>query len=55
MQGAIRRAYGVLGLGGGAFGIAGWQEDARAWMEWAQVNPVLAGVLMGAGGVMVVT
>ena len=55
MVGIIRRAYGVLGLGGGAFGIAGWQDDARTWAEWAVVNPELAGALMGAGGVMAAT
>ena len=55
MVGIIRRAYGILGLGGGAFGIAGWQEDAQTWAEWAKVNPELAGALMGAGGIMVAT
>ena len=55
MVGIVRRAYGVLGLCGGAFGVAGWQDDARTWAEWAAVNPELAGALMGAGGVMFAT
>ena len=55
MVGIIRRAYGVLGLGGAAFGVAGWQDDAKTWAEWAEVNPELAGALMGGGGVMFAT
>lgn len=55
MLGIISRAYGVLGLGSSALGIAGWQDDARAWAKWAEMNPELAGALMGAGGIMVIT
>ena len=51
----IRRAWGVSGLLGSAFGVAGWQDDARAWAQWAKMNPELAGALMGAGGIMLAT
>ena len=55
MVGIIRRAYASVGAVGGAFGIAGWQDDARIWAKWAEMNPELAGALMGAGGIMVAT
>lgn len=55
MLGIVRRVYAGAGLGGGVFGIAGWEHDARTWLEWAAVNPVLAGALMGGGGAMVAT
>jgi len=51
----LGRLYGVAGVGATAFGIAGWKDDARGWLEWAAINPFLAGILTGAGGVMVVT
>ena len=47
MVGIVRRTYGVLGLVGGAFGVAGWQDDAQTWAKWAEMNPELAGALMG--------
>ena len=55
MLGIFGRAYGAFGFGTGILDIAGWQDDARAWAGWAEVNPELAGALMGAGGVMVAT
>ena len=54
-MGIVRRAFGVLGLAGGAFGVVGWQDDAQTWARWAEMNPELAGALMGAGGVMFAT
>ena len=53
--GIIGRAYGVLGLGTSAFGVAGWREDALFWVEWAKLNPGEAGILIGAGIAMVAT
>ena len=49
------RAYGIFGLATGIFGVAGWQDDARTWAAWARMNPELAGVFVGAGGVMFLT
>lgn len=49
----LRRIYAGLGVVGGVFGVASWEDDARAWMEWANVNPVLAGAFMGAGAIIV--
>lgn len=49
------RAYGVAGLATGIFGVAGWREDAHTWAAWAEMNPELAGVFVGAGGVMFAT
>ena len=54
-MGTVRRIYGALGFVGGAFGAAGWQDDAQVWAMWAEMNPELAGALMGAGGVMFAT
>ena len=51
----LGRLYGVAGVGTTAFGIVSWQDNAHAWLEWAEINPFLAGILTGAGGVMVVT
>ena len=51
--GIIHRAYGALGVFNTAFGIAGWEGDAEIWSGWAEMNPELAGVLVGAGGMMV--
>ena len=53
--GVVGRAYGVLGLRTSAFGVAGWREDARAWMECTDVHPGEVGILIGAGGAMVAT
>lgn len=49
------RLYGTLGFCGVVFGIAGWGGDARTWAEWAGMNPGEAGILIGAGGVMIIT
>ena len=51
----IGRMYGLFGLGSSALGFAGWREDARVLSEWAKLNPGEAGILIGAGGVMVAT
>ena len=51
-SGFFRRASGVVGFFFGVFGMAGWQDHAQAWAEWATMNPQLSGVLVGAGATL---
>ena len=54
-SGIGQRAYGAFGLFGGVLGVAGWEDDALEWAGWVEMNPELAGVLVGAGSVMFMT
>ena len=48
-----RRAWGVLSAFSVLFGIASWHESHTVWLGWlSQLHPAIAGVLIGAGGLL---
>ena len=44
---------GIFGFAGAVstiLGIVGWKGNALTWLKWTELNPVVAGMLMGVGG-----